>query len=319
MQASDRRALLVSKGWVQAVALVVLFGFFVLGLLAYRTYMAKPPMPERVVGPAGRGALHRRGHQQGPAGLPAQRADGVRLGLRPRRLPRARLHRRLPAPRVRPRPAHATAARAPTRRARRTIEDFRTNRYDERSGTLTLTAAQAAAFRRLVGHYSRFFSDPTTRHGLRPDAITDPTELRQLTAFFAWTAWAGSTEPPRPQLLLHEQLAARAARRQQADRERGRLVGAVADRAAGRHRPPVRRVRALALPGLARARAGHALVPHAGRRRADAGAARLRVVLLRDGGAVPDPDVRRRRLAALPGRAPRLLRHRPRRRCSRTT
>jgi nitric oxide reductase subunit B len=29
-----RRPLLVSKGWVQAVALVVLFGFFVLGLLA---------------------------------------------------------------------------------------------------------------------------------------------------------------------------------------------------------------------------------------------------------------------------------------------
>lgn len=34
-----RRELLVSRGWVQAVGLVVLFGFFVLGLLAYRTYM----------------------------------------------------------------------------------------------------------------------------------------------------------------------------------------------------------------------------------------------------------------------------------------
>jgi hypothetical protein len=52
--AGDRRALLVSRGWVQAVVLVVLFGFFVLGLLAYRTYQAKPPIPERVVDPAGR-------------------------------------------------------------------------------------------------------------------------------------------------------------------------------------------------------------------------------------------------------------------------
>lgn len=31
---SGRRELLVSRGWVQAVAMVVLFGFFVLGLLA---------------------------------------------------------------------------------------------------------------------------------------------------------------------------------------------------------------------------------------------------------------------------------------------
>ncbi len=59
-----------------------------------------------------------------------------------------------------------------------------------------MTAPQADAFERLVGHYTRFFSDPTTRHGLRKRAIDDPEALRQLTAFFAWTAWAGSTERP---------------------------------------------------------------------------------------------------------------------------
>ena len=48
-----RRPLLVSKGWVQAVALVVLFGFFVLGFLTFRTYQAKPPIPQRVVDPGG--------------------------------------------------------------------------------------------------------------------------------------------------------------------------------------------------------------------------------------------------------------------------
>ena len=36
-----RRELLVSKAWIQAVVVVVLFGFFVLGLLAYRTYSAR--------------------------------------------------------------------------------------------------------------------------------------------------------------------------------------------------------------------------------------------------------------------------------------
>jgi nitric oxide reductase subunit B len=47
-----------------------------------------------------------------------------------------------------------------------------------------------------VPYYSRFFSDPTTRHGLRAKAITDRTQLRQLTAFFAWTAWAASANRP---------------------------------------------------------------------------------------------------------------------------
>src|SRR5579884_3021313 len=46
-----RRELLVSRGWLQAVALVVLFGFFVMGLLAYRTYTGEAPIPGRVLAP----------------------------------------------------------------------------------------------------------------------------------------------------------------------------------------------------------------------------------------------------------------------------
>jgi nitric oxide reductase subunit B len=47
------RPLLISKAWVQAAILVFLFGFFVLGLLALRTYQEQPPIPEKVVGPDG--------------------------------------------------------------------------------------------------------------------------------------------------------------------------------------------------------------------------------------------------------------------------
>jgi nitric oxide reductase subunit B len=49
-----RRPLLISKVWVQAGLLVFLFGFFVLGLLAYRTYSEQPPIPDRVVSSDGR-------------------------------------------------------------------------------------------------------------------------------------------------------------------------------------------------------------------------------------------------------------------------
>jgi nitric oxide reductase subunit B len=193
--AGDRRGLLVSRVWVQATLLVVVCGFFILGLLAYRTYMAHPPVPKQVVDSDGRVVYTGRDIQKGQQvflhnGLmeygsafghgaylgPDFTADYLRRS--------SDLVRR----------SHGGAASDSA--ARKTITDLRTNRYDESTQTLTLTSSQAEAFRRLVPHYSRFFSDPTTVHGLRHDAITDRVELRQLTAFFAWTAWAASTNRP---------------------------------------------------------------------------------------------------------------------------
>ena len=45
-----KREILVSKGWVQGVALVGLCGFLLLGILAYRTYTDEPPIPSKVIG-----------------------------------------------------------------------------------------------------------------------------------------------------------------------------------------------------------------------------------------------------------------------------
>jgi nitric oxide reductase subunit B len=190
-----RRDFLISKVWIQAVVLVVLAGFFVLGLLAYRTYQAHPPVPARVVGPTGTvlftgddvsdgqkvflnngvmeyGSAFGHGAYLGPdytADYLRREADFLRSAYGG---------------------ASSDAA------GRRTLEDMRANRYDSKSKTLRLSAAQAAAFRHLVPYYSDFFSDPTSEHGLKPDAITDRTELRQLTAFFAWTAWAAAAKRP---------------------------------------------------------------------------------------------------------------------------
>jgi len=178
---------------VQAVLLVVLFGFFVLGLLAYRTYQAKPPIPQRVVDPQGQtlytakdvgkgqqvflhnglmeyGSVFGHGAYLGPDFT----ADYLRRS--------ANLV------------TEAYGGARSDRAAQQTIEDFRRNTYD--GGTVTLSQQRADAHRELVDYYSRYFSDPTSKRGLRPDAITNRTELRQLTAFFGWTAWAGSTERP---------------------------------------------------------------------------------------------------------------------------
>ena len=77
-----------------------------------------------------------------------------------------------------------------------TIADFKTNRYDRASDTLTLTAAQVNAFNELQSYYYTFFAEPTTKYGLRPITITNAAESRKLTAFFGLSAWCVSTLRP---------------------------------------------------------------------------------------------------------------------------
>jgi nitric oxide reductase subunit B len=192
---AGRRELLVSKAWIQAAVLVILVGFFILGLLAYRTYVAHPPVPKRAVDPQGRvvftGADVSRGQRvflhNGLMEYGSAFGHGAYLGpdftadyLRREALIVQRAYGG----------SRSDAA------ARRTIADIRANRYDERTGTLRLSAPQARAFRTLVPYYSQYFADPTSEHGLRPNAITDATDLRDLTAFFAWTAWAAAAQRP---------------------------------------------------------------------------------------------------------------------------
>jgi nitric oxide reductase subunit B len=192
---SGRRELLVSRGWVQAVVLTLLFGFLVLGIMGYGTYSGQPPIPERVVDPAGdavftgediregqkiflRNGLMEYGSVFGHGGYlgPDYTADYLRRS--------------------------ALAVReyygggGTDRAAARTVEDFKSNRYDPKAQTLEFTDAQAAAFGKVSGHYKRYFGESTTRYGLRPGAITDPDEIKQLAAFFGWSAWAAAAERP---------------------------------------------------------------------------------------------------------------------------
>jgi nitric oxide reductase subunit B len=195
VEGSGRRELLVSKGWVQAVALVVLFGFFVLGLLAYRAYSGQPPIPDRVVDPqgdvvftgedvrAGQGVFLRNGLMQYGSIF----GHGAYLGpdFTADYLRRSALSVR-----------ESYGGEGSDRAAVQTVSDFKENRYDPETRTLEFTGPQAAAFDELRGHYGRYFGEPTTRYGLRPEAISDPEDFRQLTAYFAWTAWAASALRP---------------------------------------------------------------------------------------------------------------------------
>ena len=64
------------------------------------------------------------------------------------------------------------------------------------SGTLTLQPGGAEFFDKQVTYWTTYFADPAKNGGLAAKAISDPRELRALTAFFAWTAWASVAERP---------------------------------------------------------------------------------------------------------------------------
>jgi nitric oxide reductase subunit B len=179
---------------MQAAVLVFLFGFFVLGLLAVRAYTAGPPIPQRVETPdgtllftgedvrAGQQVFLRNGLMQygsifghGAYLGPDYTADYLR---RSARIVAERLgeSRELGGP--------------------QTIEVFRRNRYDADRGVLTFTPEQAAALRELREHYAESFGRADTSSGLRPSAIDDGEDIRQLTAFFAWAGWVTAAERP---------------------------------------------------------------------------------------------------------------------------
>lgn len=192
---SRRSPMKISKTWAQAVALVMIFGFFVLGFLAYRTYSDSMPKPVRVVDSsgevvfdgnditAGQELFLKRGLMQygsivGHGGYlgPDYTADYLRRSASTVR--EDLMREGVPDP---------NAAM---------LEEFRTNRYDENTGVLVLTDRQVKAFGEVQKHYATFFGPDADRNGLLPDAITDPGEIRQLTSFFAWTAWAAAAERP---------------------------------------------------------------------------------------------------------------------------
>ena len=195
MNTPGRRGFLISNGWIQAVLLVTLFGFFVLGFLAYRTYTGEPPIPGKVVDPdghvlftredimAGQGTFLRNGLMEYGSIF----GHGAYLGPD---YTADYLHRAAVMSIDFYNGLGSDQARAAT------IADFKTNRYDRASDTLTFTAAQANALKGLQSYYSTVFSEPTTKYGLRPNAITDAADIRNLTAFFAWSAWCASTLRP---------------------------------------------------------------------------------------------------------------------------
>ncbi|HVR67477.1 MAG TPA: nitric-oxide reductase large subunit, partial [Verrucomicrobiae bacterium] len=197
----------LSSWWNIAAAVTMAFGFGVLILITVKAYENAPPIPATVTDPTGTilftGADVAEGQQvflkHGLMNNGTIWGHGGYLGpdfsaqyLHNWALDAADLA-------ARERFARPYAELAPEDQAAVdgvVAATLRQNSYDPATGMLTLTAAGADSFNRQISTWTDYFTDPAGNGGLIAKAVSDPQELRQLTAFFAWTAWASVAERP---------------------------------------------------------------------------------------------------------------------------
>jgi nitric oxide reductase subunit B len=185
-----RKPMPISRWWFQGAILTYLCGFTVLGILAYLTYAEQPPIPDRVVKEHGETVFTRQdvfaGRQvfqrYGLMEYGTIYGHGAYLGPD---FTADYLHRLSIA---------LGAERAD--QAAGVATELHSNTFDAIHGTLAWSNARAAAHAQLVEHYRRLFSNDVAAGGAQAKWIVDPEEVRQLTAFFAWTAWTAAADRP---------------------------------------------------------------------------------------------------------------------------
>ena len=70
------------------------------------------------------------------------------------------------------------------------------NRYDPKAKTLVFTPPESTSYRSQIDKWTAYVSQPDVNRGLLNKHMSAPKELQQLTAFFAWTAWASMANRP---------------------------------------------------------------------------------------------------------------------------
>ena len=75
-------------------------------------------------------------------------------------------------------------------------EEFKTNRYDPQTHTLTLTNAQTEGLKYVFDQYHNLLTYGSSIHSIPQGWFKDDTQIRNVTAFFTWTAWAAAANRP---------------------------------------------------------------------------------------------------------------------------
>jgi nitric oxide reductase subunit B len=197
----------LSPWWRHAVILTMVAGFTILIWLAMRSFKDAPPIPDKVVTAAGETVFTKDDVQAGQQvflkyGLMENGTiwgHGAYLGPD---FSAEYLHtltgdaQEVLATNRHQRAWSALTAAEQDALKAEVVQMLEQNRFDAHAGVLTFTEAQRFSFRKQIAKWAAYFSRPAANAGLPPKYITNAAELRQLTAFFAWTAWASAAHRP---------------------------------------------------------------------------------------------------------------------------
>jgi len=70
------------------------------------------------------------------------------------------------------------------------------NRYNPESHNLLYTEPEKQSFNNQISYWKDYLQKPEVNRGLSRTLIVDQSELKQLTSFFAWAAWATTAHAP---------------------------------------------------------------------------------------------------------------------------
>jgi nitric oxide reductase subunit B len=190
---------------------VVAITFALLGFYGGEVYRQAPPIPGHVVTSDGRALFGREDILDGQTAW--QSVGGMQLGsiwghgaYQAPDWTADWLHRELMAwldlaARDEHGQAYADLSKPQQAALRETLKaEYRANRSDAATDTLTITPRRAKAIEQTAAYYDQLFSDAPALQGsresfaMKENTLPDATRRQQLTHFFFWTAWAAATE-----------------------------------------------------------------------------------------------------------------------------
>lgn len=78
----------------------------------------------------------------------------------------------------------------------RLIKDIKTNTFNKKEGTITISENRLAATESNIKYYTTIFSEGKAEYAIPKGALVDKEKLEKLNAFLFWTSWAASTNRP---------------------------------------------------------------------------------------------------------------------------
>jgi nitric oxide reductase subunit B len=197
----------LSPWWRNSVILVLIIGFSILIWIAVRAYHDAPPIPDKVVGARGETVF-------AGADILAGQKVFLRYGLMENGtiwghgaylgpdFSAAYLHDlTLDAGEMIARRDFHGGLAGLTPIEKETVDAevrhlLKKNRYSPETRTLIYTPEEIASFNGQIAKWTAYFSNPSINGGLMVGQIKNPVQIRQLTAFFAWAAWASVADRP---------------------------------------------------------------------------------------------------------------------------